>query len=255
MVDGAVADGYDGVELRLYNGDVIPASMSADERKAVRSAFESRGIAICCVSASTRFSAADAAERRKQEDELCRYVTLADDLQSPLVRTFGGLMPEGVDEDAVFSYAAESLQRVADRTDGSRVRVVLETHDAFSSGRAVSSVLRQVPSARIGALWDTHHPYRTGESAEQTYQLLKDRLYHTHVKDARRQGDGWQLVLLGQGEVPVRDVLQTLQQHGYDGWVCVEWEKKWHPEIDEPEVAFPQHMQVITQYLQGRDRS
>jgi hypothetical protein len=30
----------------------------------------------------------------------------------------------------------------------------------------------------------------------------------------------------------------------------VEWEKKWHPEIAEPEVAFPQYMHVLRSYLQ-----
>src|SRR5207248_781075 len=35
------------------------------------------------------------------------------------------------------------------------------------------------------------------------------------------------LVLLGEGEVPVREQLQALDRHGYTGYVSVEWEKKW----------------------------
>jgi sugar phosphate isomerase/epimerase len=245
----AVHDGYQGVELRIYKGAVIPADLALDERRHVRSVFADAGVEICCVSASTRFSSADPTDRKKQEDELCRYVQLADDLGSPLVRTFGGMMPEGVAEDSVFRYVGDSLNRVADRTAGAKASVVLETHDAFSSGKAVATVLQYVASPRVGALWDTHHPYRTGETADQTYQLLKDRLLHTHVKDARRKGDGWQLVLLGEGEVPVRDVLLTLKANGYASWVCVEWEKMWHKEIEEPEVAFPQHAQTLRAYL------
>jgi sugar phosphate isomerase/epimerase len=73
---------------------------------------------------------------------------------------------------------------------------------------------------------------------------------HTHVKDARRKPDGgWQLCLLGEGEVPVRAALATWVANGYDGYVCVEWEKKWHPEIEEPEVAFPQHIATLRRYL------
>ena len=63
-----------------------------------------------------------------------------------------------------------------------------------------------------------------------------------HVKDARRvapDSNAWQLVLLGEGEVPVREQLQALRQYGYEGYVSVEWEKKWRPELAGPEVAIP----------------
>jgi len=63
------------------------------------------------------------------------------------------------------------------------------------------------------------------------------------AKDAAKEAD------LGEGEVPVKEAIGTWAQHGYDGYVCVEWEKKWHPEIEEPEVAFPQHIKVLREYL------
>ena len=56
-------------------------------------------------------------------------------------------------------------------------------------------------------------------------------------------------MLLGEGEVPVKEALHTWAEHGYDGFVCVEWEKKWHPEIEEPDIAFPQHARVLREYL------
>ncbi len=67
--------------------------------------------------------------------------------------------------------------------------------------------------------------------------------------DARRAGGDWQLVLLGEGDIPVRDGLRLLQQRGYQDFISVEWEKKWHPEIEEPEVAFPQHLAVLKTYV------
>jgi hypothetical protein len=66
----------------------------------------------------------------------------------------------------------------------------------------------------------------------------------------RRTADGWQLVLLGEGDIPVLDGLRHLQESGYDGCISVEWEKKWHPEIAEPEVAFPQYMRILRTYLE-----
>jgi sugar phosphate isomerase/epimerase len=70
------------------------------------------------------------------------------------------------------------------------------------------------------------------------------------VKDARRTADGdWQLVLLGAGEVPVAEMLGLLQAAGYPHWISVEWEKRWHPGIEEPEVALPQHLDLLTRWL------
>ena len=49
-----------------------------------------------------------------------------------------------------------------------------------------------------------------GEPVQQTWDYIGARMVHTHVKDARRNPDGgWQLVRLGQGEVPVRAALAT----------------------------------------------
>ena len=36
--------------------------------------------------------------------------------------------------------------------------------------------------------------------------------------------------------------LAALAQLGYNGYVSVEWEKYWHPEIPDAEIALPQHI-------------
>jgi sugar phosphate isomerase/epimerase len=63
-----------------------------------------------------------------------------------------------------------------------------------------------------------------------------------HIKDARRDGN---LTLLGEGDVPVRSCVEALVAEGYSGWFSVEWEKRWHPELAEPEVALPQFAAVL----------
>jgi hypothetical protein len=71
------------------------------------------------------------------------------------------------------------------------------------------------------------------------------------VKDARRGRAGdWQLVLLGEGDVPVRQMLGLLAAGGYRNWISVEWEKRWHPEIEAPEVALPQYRRVLAEWME-----
>jgi sugar phosphate isomerase/epimerase len=56
-------------------------------------------------------------------------------------------------------------------------------------------------------------------------------------------------VLTGTGEIPVKETVRVLATHGYKGYYCFEWEKRWHPDIVEPEVSFPHYAKTIREYL------
>jgi fatty-acyl-CoA synthase len=46
-------------------------------------------------------------------------------------------------------------------------------------------------------------------------------------------------------------MLRLLTAGGYPHWISVEWEKRWHPEIEDPEVALPQHLDLLTGWLES----
>jgi len=246
----AAQHGYRALEVRVYNGDIIPADLPATERAAIRKSLTAHGISIVGLGASTRFAFADADMRRANVADLVKYLELAADLNVPMVRTFGS--PGQIDipmQDAI-DYVAEALNQAAPTAERLGVDIILETHDAFCKGVDVAAALAQVESKAVGAVWDVHHPYRMGENIETTWRVLGPRVKHVHIKDARLRADGsWQLVLLGQGEVPCRQVVELLDREGYQGTISVEWEKKWHPEIEEPEVALPQHADLLREWF------
>ena len=240
--DEAARMGYDAIELRLLNGEVIDPVR--DEQAVIASVAQirARGLEICAFDTSCRFNVSDAEARAHQCADLLAWIALAQKTSVSRLRVFGGANPQAPSDEEANGWVAEALHSVAGQAEQAGVIVVIETHDAFASARRVARVLQQVASPGIGALWDSHHPYRVGESAQDVVEALGPYLAHVHVKDARRSGDNWQLVPLGEGEVPVREQLSILKQRGYDGYVSVEWEKKWHPEIAEPEIALPQHL-------------
>ena len=238
--------GYKALEVRLYNGDIIPADLSQSERSSIRRIVADTGVSIIGFGASTRFAFPDAAERQTNVDQLIQYIELAHDLEVPLVRTFGSPGQITISMEDAINYAAEALNKVAPTAEKLGVTVALETHDAFCKGVDVAAALAQVPSNSIGAIWDVHHPFRMGEDIETTWRVLGPRIKHVHIKDGiRRADDSWQLVLLGKGEVPCRAVVELLHREGYNGYIAAEWEKKWHPEIEEPEIAMPQHAETL----------
>lgn len=252
VFSNAVKYGYDGVELRLLDGDVIRADIDAATQKNISETAKRNGIDIVGIGASTRFAMADSVERKRNVEELLSYVELASRMEVPIVRTFGGGACSSQDDDphrVAVNWVSESLNQVSKRAEELGIQVLLETHDEFSSSYLVAEVLGLVHSSAIGAFWDTYHPYRMGEPIDETFENLHDRLCHVHLKDAQCHGDGWDLVLFGEGEVPVFDIVSKLLQSGYNKYLCVEWERKWHPEIENAHVALPQHIEILRGYL------
>lgn len=246
----AAQAGYQALEVRIYNGDIIPADLPAQDRAAWRRTLSAHNLRVIGLGASTRFAFADAATRAANLRDLTAYLELAADLEVPMVRTFGSPGQLDIPMRDAINYVADALNAASATAERLGVDIILETHDAFCKGVDVAAVLAQVPSRAVGAVWDVHHPYRMGEDIETTWQVLGPRVKHVHIKDARRRADGsWQLVLLGHGEVPCRAVVELLHREGYQGYLSVEWEKKWHPEIEEPEVALPQHATLLREWM------
>ena len=229
----AVRDyGYDGLELRLLRGEPIdPLSLDAKARRAVPAAFARAEVALVCLDTSVELV-------RPFARELPAAVELAAEWGAPAVRVFGG-------EGGALGDIARRLEPSLRRAEELGVTIALETHDAFSSALLVAELLDSVDDPSFAAIWDVHHTYRLGESPEDVVGALGTHIHLVHVKDARRSGDDWELVPLGEGEVPVRESLAVLQAAGYDGWLTVEWEKRWHPELAEPEVALPREVETL----------
>ena len=240
--------GYAGVELRLIDGELIDPAMPATARARVKRTLASARLPAVAVDSSIRLTGEHPAA------ELRQFLELASDWEAPLVRVFGGALPgDGPGRRARLEAAARVLEEAAPAAERLGVAIGVETHDAFSASAVVAELLALVDSAAVGAVWDSHHPHRMGERAADVWANLGPRILLAQVKDARPddgRDDGWQLVLLGDGEVPVRDMLGLLSAGGYQGWVSVEWEKRWHPEIAAPEVALPQHLAMLGSWLE-----
>jgi sugar phosphate isomerase/epimerase len=131
--------------------------------------------------------------------------------------------------------------------------VLIESHDEFVTSESLLQILKGVGTTTAALLWDAHHTFAAGkERPAETYKQLSRFIRHTHLKDSRPpKGDekDRRYVLTGNGEVPVKETVKVLASSGYRGYYCFEWEKRWHPEIEDPEIAIPHFAKVIREYL------
>ena len=239
--------GYAGVELRLIDGQLIDSSISAAERLRVKQTIAATRLPIVSVDSSIILTGQEAGP------ELRRFPELANDWESPIIRVYGGpLTEEPETRRTQMEAAAGVLEKAIPLAERLGVAIAIETHDSFSASLVVAELLAMVQSKWVGALWDTHHPHRMDERPAEVYEHIGSRVLHVQVKDARRSAahkGGWQLVPLGEGEVPVREIIRLLATGGYGGYISVEWEKYWHPDIEEPEIALPQHLMVLREWV------
>ena len=248
MADAAHRYGYDGVELYALEGARLTPEILAERLAEARQALA--GIPIVSINSWGKLSSPIAEERQAQEVQINRTFELANEMNCPLVKTFGGQIPDDREREEVFEYMSESLWRLAARASELGVTLIVETHDGFCLGADLANLLERVQHPNIAALWDVHHPYRMGETPEETDRLIGSRVVHAHVKDAVRVNESWRFVPLGEGELPVQAMLSHLKARNFTGYVALDWEKMWHPEIAGPERALPHHAAVLRDYIE-----
>jgi sugar phosphate isomerase/epimerase len=236
--------GYSAIELRGLMGEMDLTKrpeLQSGRLEGTRADLKAHGLRIASVDASSRMHEKDAVVRQAQLDEGRRFIDLAHALGAPYVRVFGDHVPPDEERSRVLDRVTKGFQALAEHAKGAGVVVLMETHGDFTSSASIVHLMEAINRPEVRVLWDTHHTFATGrEQPSETFGRIGQWVRHTHLKDSRPDGDGRRYVLAGQGDVPLRQIIDVLRTGGYDGYYSLEWEKAWHPGIDEPEVAFPQ---------------
>lgn len=240
VVQTAKQLGYEGIELRLLDGELVGPTLPSSQIGRIHRVLKSTGVGISALDSSFELASGE-------WKDLVAYVELADQLGAGCVRVFGGESPTAT----VMSAMVDTLSKALPRAESLGVVIALETHDALSRASLLASLLDQVPSTGFGIVWDIQNTYIAGEDPSDVWAAVGRRVAHVHLKDAIQQvgSSEWRLVLIGQGSVPLRDSLAVIARSSYHGWLSVEWEKKWHPEIEEPEIALPQAIKSMRHWL------
>ncbi|HEY6403789.1 MAG TPA: sugar phosphate isomerase/epimerase family protein, partial [Blastocatellia bacterium] len=179
-------------------------------------------------------------------------IELSHQLRAPYVRVFPNQLVKGEDRKVTIDRIIAGLRELGDQAKGSGVTIIVESHGEFVTSPPLLEIIEGAAHPNVAFLWDAHHTCVAGESPAETFRQLGRYVRHTHLKDSRApKGDekGRRYVLTGSGEVQVKETVKVLAAGGYSGYYSFEWEKKWHPEIEAPEIAIPHYAKVMRQYL------
>jgi len=249
ILAGAIRFGYDGIEPRTVCGHKhgIELELTKAQRAEVRAAFADCGIKMSAVATSLSYATPDQARIDERVEETKRYLQLASDLGSPTIRVFGGQPPEEMDMAAAVEAVAGALARCAQTAADCNVNLALETHDAFSLGKYAGAVVAKVNHPRVGFNWDMAHSVRHGESVAETYEIIKGRVFHSHVHDITWPEENIHdltMVTMGTGMVDHREAIRLMAGESADIALSLEWECE-----DPAEVVLPREAAALRAYM------
>ena len=143
----------------------------------------------------------------------------------------------------------DRLLRVAEEMD---VCLLIKTSGIYADTARLRSLLESYASDYTGALWDMHHPYRDfDESADTTIKNLGTYVRHVHLRDS---DDKNTYNLIGEGNLPVADMMRALSSINYDGFISLEWKPEWMEDIQDREIIFPHFVNYMSRFGSTRTR-
>jgi sugar phosphate isomerase/epimerase len=256
ILEFAHQHGFSAIELRGLQGNMdLPshAIFAADRIEQTKKEIRDHKLSIACVSSSANLYMEDADKRAKELADARRFIDLASTMGAPYVRVFGGKAQSDnapVPDDPTKARVAAGLRELGQYAGPKSVTVIIESHDHFTSSATLKDVLKAADSEHVGLLWDAHHTFAaSNEDPEFTVKQVGPWIRHTHLKDSVGKGEDRKYVLTGTGNVPIERQIKALQSIGYKGFYCFEWEKVWHPDLIDPEIAIADFAHVVGQCL------
>lgn len=248
IIDAAAANGIEGIDFRGL-GEEIDLTRHISFTMELESTLEElrrRGLSMPCLNTSVTLVSPSPGRWQAMLEECYRYAELASKTDTKLIRIFGGAVPAGMTREEGLMMAQRHLRQVVKICRSFGCRVGLETHDDFTRSEDVLTLVQEFSPEDVGVVWDIEHPYRKGEDPLETANALKRYVRHVHVKDSSRVDGKSVPKLMGEGDLPVAKFIEAMRGIGYDGWVCLETEKRWHAAAPGPEESIPQFARFMS---------
>lgn len=227
--------GLHGVELDARAG-LDAEQMSQTGVRQIRKWLADEGLQVAAVAFPTRGGYADADRLEGRIAATKSAMQLAHALGAPIVLNHIGDIPPETKEPEAKSAAVDTKPKIDPRwqllvevlTDlgdwGHRVGAVLCAEVGRSSPQDLLRVIESLPDGALACHLVTGAALVHGHDPVAAVETLSTHIVHVHATDAVAgafAGRG-RAVILGSGQVDLPNVLATLEERGYRGWIGLE---------------------------------
>lgn len=246
--------GVFGIEIRGINDIMNPLEMDCfrpENEEDTKKYLRANGMKIICFDTSCKFDNDELAEKSMADGKIA--IDFSARYNIPFIRVFGNELPpiDADDREERENAMISCLKELSDYAALKGVKVLLETHGNVCN---IENIIKTVEALKdhpgFGILWDIAHSDKYyAENIEEFYELIRPLICHIHLKDHFRLPNYQnELKDFGEGEIPIKKIISLLINDGYDGYFSFEHERKWHPELPAPEIAFPKFVEYMKQF-------
>ncbi len=215
--------GYDGIELGVRE----PAKLDAAELKRTlakyRLAVPALGTGQAFVEEHLAFTDPDAAVRDQAVARVRTHIALAAEFEpKPLViiGLIRGKTHPTISRAQAHAWMVDALQTLAREGAARGVRFAIEPINRYETDwvndvAGALTLIDEIGADNVGILYDTFHANIEEPSIEASLRACGARLFHVHLADSNR----W---YPGAGHTPFANILATLREMRYGGWVSAE---------------------------------
>ena len=224
LCDMTAAYGYDGIEIydthaeRAMHADSVLHSGAIAQGK--RKLFN-RSIAVTALTCPTPVTeGCDPAA-------FTRYLEHAINANVPSVIF---MLDAAMTEVPTANDWYETLMPAVKMAEEFGIDILFESVGVLAKTENILEIINRFASTAIGVAWNVRATYFDGrETADDTIQTLGAYIRYVRLGD-RKDGED---VLLGEGELPLADVVNALRSLNYDGYICVDENE----EIKDPDIV------------------
>jgi sugar phosphate isomerase/epimerase len=247
QVDVLSQHGIRHIEFRAIHGTNV-LDLSEAQHAEFRDLLRSRGFGLSAIGSPVgKIKITDPFDHHLQRFEVA--MRLAEFYEAPRIRIFSYYMPPGEDPSPYRDEVMQRMDELARRAYDRGVTLLLENEKGIYGDTAarVLDILETVDSPSLSHAFDPANYVEVGQSIDEAWDLLRDRVTHFHVKDYDSKTH--KNVPAGQGEGQFPRLIADLASRGYDGFMVLE------PHLVVAELSFgftgPERFGDAARALQG----
>ena len=128
----------------------------------------------------------------------------------------------------------------------------MKTVGIFADTSRLRTLMDSYACDELAALWDMHHPFRDfKETPDQTIRNLGGYVKHVHLRDSN---DDLSYNLIGEGTLPVREMMNALSSIDYNGFISLEWKTEWMTDIPDREIIYSHFLNYMNRFDNPRGK-
>ncbi|MBQ0111396.1 MAG: AMP-binding protein, partial [Oscillospiraceae bacterium] len=180
------------------------------------------------------------------KEEILHCIDIAKNLHIPCIRLTAH---KSDDEQKAIQTVKQNITDVLPYAEQNGVTLLIETDGLFVCTKTLRSVLESFASDYLGALWNFSAAYfGFGEEVSEVITNLGAYVRHVHINDAKIVDGSLKHCIIGDGELPLADMIKALSSVNYNGYISLVWNPEWCEELKDIEIIFAHFSEYMKKF-------